>query len=85
VSFKLEKPPGPPMTLGDMRAHGVHHLIAFCLNDACRHQALIDVSSYPPDTLVPWFRCSPRRGLAHVAERSFAGPGWLFGAFCAMV
>jgi hypothetical protein len=25
----------------------VQHLIAFCLNDACRHQALIDVSSYP--------------------------------------
>jgi hypothetical protein len=27
-----------------------------CLNDACRHQAVIDVSSYPPDTPVPWFR-----------------------------
>ena len=35
------------MTLGNMRELGVHHLIAFCLNDACRHQALIDVSSYP--------------------------------------
>jgi hypothetical protein len=23
--------PGPPMTLGNMRAQGVHHLIAFCL------------------------------------------------------
>jgi hypothetical protein len=34
----------------------VHQLIAFCLNDACRHQALIDVSSYPSDTPVPWFR-----------------------------
>jgi hypothetical protein len=39
-----------------MRRQGVHHLIAFCLNDACRHQAVIDVSSYPGDTLVPWFR-----------------------------
>ena len=29
------------------------HLIASCLNDACRHQALIDVSSYPADTEVP--------------------------------
>ena len=37
--------PGPPMDLANMRAQGVHHLIAFCLNDACRHQALIDVST----------------------------------------
>ena len=37
-------PPGTPMDLANMRAQGVHHLIAFCLNDACRHQALIDVS-----------------------------------------
>jgi hypothetical protein len=27
------------MTLGNMRELGVQHLIAFCLNDACRHQA----------------------------------------------
>ena len=40
-------PPGPPMDLANMRAQGVHHLIAFCHNDACRHQAVIDVSSYP--------------------------------------
>jgi hypothetical protein len=26
-----------------------------CHNDACRHQALIDVSSYPDDVEVPWF------------------------------
>ena len=39
--------PGPPSTLGNMRERDVHHLIAFCLNDACRHQALIDVSNYP--------------------------------------
>ena len=41
------------MTLSNMRELGVHHLIAFCLNDACRHQALIDVSSYPAETEVP--------------------------------
>jgi hypothetical protein len=29
---------------------------AYCQNDACRHQAIIDVSSYPGDTPVPWFR-----------------------------
>ena len=30
-------PPGPPMTLGNMRELGVQQLIASCLNDACRH------------------------------------------------
>ena len=48
------------MTLGNMRELGVQNLIASCLNDACRHTGLIDVSSYPADTEVPWFR-SPRR------------------------
>ena len=33
------------MTLGNMRELGVQRLIASCLNDACRHTALIDVSS----------------------------------------
>jgi hypothetical protein len=36
------------MRLANMRELGVHHLIAYCLDDACRHQALIDVSRYPP-------------------------------------
>jgi hypothetical protein len=49
-------PPGPPMTLGNMRRQGVHHLIAFCHNDACRHQAIIDVSKYPDDVEVSWFQ-----------------------------
>ena len=44
------------MTLGNMRELGVQRLVASCLNDACRHVALIDVSSYPADTEVPWFR-----------------------------
>jgi hypothetical protein len=50
------RPPGPPMDLANMRRQGVRTLIAFCLNDACRHQAIIDVSSYSGDTPVPWFR-----------------------------
>ena len=49
-------PAGPPMTLGDMRELGVQNLIASCLNDACRHVALIDVSAYPAETEVPSFR-----------------------------
>jgi hypothetical protein len=44
------------MTLGNMRRQGVHHLIAFCHNDACRHQLVIGVSSYPGDVEVPWFQ-----------------------------
>jgi hypothetical protein len=44
------------MTLGNMRELGVQRLIASCLNDACRHQGLIEVSGYPADTEVPWFR-----------------------------
>jgi hypothetical protein len=43
------------MTLGNMRHLGVHHLIATCLSEACRHQGLIDVSKYPDDTEVPAF------------------------------
>ena len=39
---------GPQMRLGNMCELGVHHLIAYCLNPACRHSALIDVSSYVP-------------------------------------
>jgi hypothetical protein len=50
------------MTLGNMRELGVRWLAAFCHNDACRHQALIDVSAYSDCTAVPWFqllaRCS---------------------------
>jgi transposase len=43
------------MTLGNMREQGVLHLIAYCHNDACRHQAVIDVRAYPAETPVPWF------------------------------
>jgi hypothetical protein len=55
-----KQPAGPAMTLGNMRDLGVQRLVAYCLNDACRHEGLIDVSKYPADTEVPWFRS--RRG-----------------------
>jgi hypothetical protein len=54
--MKPNQPVGPAMTLDNMRRLGVQHLIASCLNDACRHTALVDVSKYPEDTEVPWFR-----------------------------
>jgi hypothetical protein len=43
MALKPKQPPGPPMTLGNMRALGVQNLLASCLNDACRHTALINV------------------------------------------
>jgi hypothetical protein len=51
----MKQPHGPTMTLGNMRHLGVQRLVATCLNDACRHQGLIDVSKYPDDTEVPSF------------------------------
>src|SRR5580704_3251155 len=54
--MKPNQPVGPAMTLDNMRRLGVQRLLASCLNDACRHEGLIDVSGYPADTEVPWFR-----------------------------
>ena len=51
----MKHPPGEPMTLGNMRRLGVQRLVATCLNDACRHQELIDVSKYPDKVAVPSF------------------------------
>ena len=62
-----EQPAGPAMTLGNMRELGVQRLIASCLNDACRHVALIDVSAYPAETEVPSFR--PRVACAKCGSR----------------
>jgi hypothetical protein len=50
------QPHGPPMTLGNMRELGVQRLVASCLNDACRHTALIDVSGYSADTEILSFK-----------------------------
>jgi hypothetical protein len=73
--MKPKQPAGEPMTLAGMRELGVQHLIAYCHNDACRHSALIDVSSYPPETPVPWFgrraKCSKCGG-----KRVDMRPNW---------
>ena len=55
IAPKPGQQPGPPITLRGMRDLGVQRLVATCLNDACRHQGLIDVSTYRDDTEVPWF------------------------------
>jgi hypothetical protein len=53
----------------------MHHLIAFCLNDACRHQAIIDVSKYPAETPVPWFRLRVKYGKCG-GKRVDVRPNW---------
>ena len=42
--------------LNRKEARPLHHLIASCLNDACRDTVLIDVSNYPDDIEVPSFQ-----------------------------
>ena len=59
---KQKHPAGPAMTLANMRALGVQNLLAWCLNDACRHTALIDVSNYPLESAI----VRPARGLHQV-------------------
>ena len=70
--------PGPPMDLANMRQNGVRRLIAYCLNDACRHTALIDVSGYPDAVEVPEFgkraKCGKR---VDVRPNSKGKPGML--------
>src|SRR5262252_1813984 len=67
--------PGPPMDLANMRQRGVRNLIAYCINDSCRHQALIDVSKYPGDTPVPWFQSK----VGARGNRIDVGPNWKQG------
>ena len=82
VMAQPRHPPGPPMDLANMRQQGVRSLIAYCLNDACRHQGIIDVSSYPGDTPVPWFRskvkcakCGARNNRIDVRPNWKEAPG----------
>ena len=53
------------MTLANMRALGVQRLFASCLNDACRHLALIDVWSYAGETE---FRTLQQGGLRKMRQ-----------------
>ena len=51
-----------------MRDLGVQRLVATWLNDACRHQGVIDVSKYPDDIEVQ------RSGVLARAVRAESGP-----------
>ena len=65
----------PPMTLGNMRELGVQRLIATCLNNACQHTTLMEVSYFPADTPVLYFarkaKCSKCGG-----KRVDVQPNW---------
>ena len=53
----LKHPPGPPMTLDNVRKHGVRSLIVSCLKMHVVITALIEVRwSYPAETEVVYFR-----------------------------
>ena len=52
----------------------MQRLIAYCVNDACRHTALIDVSSYPAETEVPSFR--PRMKCGSRGNKIDMRPNW---------
>ena len=72
---ELKNPPGPPMTLGNMRAMGVQNLLVSCLNPDCLHSALLDVTSYPPDVSVPSF--TPRLVCSRCCgKRIDVRPNW---------
>ena len=46
-----ETPPGPPMTLANMRMNGVRAVIATC--EACGHTADVNVDALPERVTVP--------------------------------
>ncbi len=75
MALNPKHPTGSPMTLGQMYKLGVKRLLVTCLNDTCRHTALVDVSSYPAGTAIPSLgarmHCHKCGG-----ERIDVGPNW---------
>jgi hypothetical protein len=43
----------PPMSLGNMREHGVRSVLAICQETSCGHSGPINVDHLPDDFLVP--------------------------------
>jgi hypothetical protein len=43
---------GPPVTLGDMRAHGCRRLLIYCSTGLCHHGATVDADRWPDDTAI---------------------------------
>ena len=47
-----------PMTLANMREHGVRSVVATC--EKCQHEALVNVDDWPEETPVPDVRLKLR-------------------------
>ena len=66
------------MTLGNMRAHGVRHVAAYCQEASCGHGASLNVDELPDEFPVPdvalRLRCS-RCGSRNVKTQ----PDWTRG------
>jgi hypothetical protein len=44
---------GPPVTLGDMRSHGVRRLLIYCSSGLyCHHSATVDADRWPDQTVL---------------------------------
>jgi hypothetical protein len=58
----------PPMTLGNMREHGIRSIDAFCQAIGCGHASTVNVNGMPDDLPVPdvglRLRCSHCGGRA---------------------
>jgi hypothetical protein len=65
----------PPMTLGNMREHGIRSIDAYCQSTGCGHESTLIVDSLPDDLPVPdvglRLRCS-RCGSRAIHTR----PNW---------
>ena len=65
----------PPMTLGNMRAHGIRTVDAYCEATSCGHMAIFDVDGLSDELPVPdlalRLRCS-RCGSRSIHTR----PNW---------
>jgi hypothetical protein len=59
-----------PMTLGNMRANGVHTLGVWYSGRGCGRHRVIDVERYGDDVPVPWF--GPRMRCGHLIAGSDA-------------
>ncbi len=65
----------PPMTLGNMREHGVRSIDAFCQAIGCGHASTVNVDGLPDDLPVP--DVSPRLRCSRCGGRVWiARPNW---------
>ena len=67
-------PPGPPITVGNIRQLGVRGLIVSCRNPQCRHEATMSVDDYADEIEVPSF--APRMVCAKCGGKVDVRPNW---------